>query len=325
MKKKPIRIAITGASGNIGYSLLFRIAKGEMTGENQKIILQLLEIHHDKEKLKALIMELHDCDYQLLEEIIVSKSIEEVFNNADIALLIGAKPRQKGMTRADLLKENASIFSEQGKALNKVANKNIKILVVGNPVNTNALLIIKNAPNLKPEQITALTRLDHNRAVFQLAKKLKTNVSEIKNLIIWGNHSISQCPDISNATCSNGKCEVDMDWYKEDFLPKIQKRGADVIKLRGSSSAASAAEAILGHMHNWLFGTEENSFVSMGVYSTGEYGIAKDIIFSYPVVCKNGNYKIVKNLELDKFVKEKIKESEKELLEEKEKISHLLK
>jgi malate dehydrogenase len=325
MIKKTIRIAITGATGNIGYSLIFRIAKGEMTGEKQNIILQLLGRENDIEKLKALMMELHDCDYPLLKDIVIETDINKVFQNADIALLIGAKPRTNGMTRSDLLKQNALIFKEQGKALNEFANKKIKVLIVGNPVNTNALIVIKNAPNLKEEQITALTRLDHNRAIFQLAKKMEINVSEIKNLIIWGNHSISQCPDLTNATCNGEKCKIDKNWYENEFIPKIQERGNDVIKLRGLSSAASASEAIISHMKDWIFGTRENDFVSMGVYSNGEYGIEKDIVFSFPVECKNGKYKIIKNLKIDDFVRNKMKDSEKELLNEKIKISHLLK
>ena len=323
--KSPIRVAITGAAGQICYSLLFRIASGEMLGKDQPVILQLLEITPAMKVLDAVAMELNDCAFPLLQEIIATDDPAVAFKDANIALMVGAKPRGPGMERADLLKDNGKIFSSLGKIINKAADKNIRICVVGNPANTNAYILAKNAPDLNQHNITALTRLDHNRAIYQLAAKTGSSISDVTKMTIWGNHSTTQVPDISHAKVagSAASSKVDNAWAENDFIPTVAKRGAAVIAARGSSSAASAANGIIDHMHDWVLGTKEGDWVSMAVPSDGSYGVTKGLIFSYPVTCKNGDYSIVQGLELSAFVQQKMKDSEAELAEERETCSDL--
>ncbi|MGO2225962.1 MAG: malate dehydrogenase, partial [Psychrobacter celer] len=278
--KQPLRVAVTGAAGNISYAMLFRIASGEMLGKDQPVILQLLEITPALDALKGVVMELEDCAFPLLAGIVQTDDANVAFKDADYALLVGARPRGPGMERKDLLEANAAIFSAQGKALNEVASRDVKVLVVGNPANTNALIAQRNAPDLDPRNFTAMTRLDHNRAMAQLAEKTDSTVNDIKNMTIWGNHSSTQYPDLTAATV-NGKPAlelVDRDWYENTYIPEVQQRGAAIIKARGASSAASAANAAIAHMRTWALGTDENDWVSMGVYSNGEYGIAEGLI-----------------------------------------------
>ena len=324
--KDPVRIAVTGAAGQICYSLLFRIAAGEMYGNDQPVILQLLEITPALKVLNAVAMELNDCAFPLLADVVCTDSPEAAFKDVDAALFVGAKPRGPGMERADLIIDNGKIFSSLGGVLNSNAKKDVKVCVVGNPANTNAYILKQNAPDINPRNITALTRLDHNRALHQLAEKTDNGIADIKKMVIWGNHSTTQVPDISFATI-NGKAandQVDSKWAQEDFIPTVAKRGAAVIDARGSSSAASAANAILDHMSSWILGTDENDWVSMSVPSDGSYGIAEGLIYSYPVVCKNGDYEIVQNLEVSDFIADKMKASEKELADERETIKDLL-
>jgi len=324
--KKPVRVAVTGAAGQISYSLLFRIAAGEMLGSDQPIILQLLEITPALDALKGVAMELDDCAFPLLDSIIISDDPNVAFKDAQYALLVGARPRGPGMERKDLLEANAAIFSGQGKSLNEVADRSVKVLVVGNPANTNALIAQRNAPDLDPRQFTAMTRLDHNRALTQLAQKTNQSINDISHLTIWGNHSSTQYPDIHH-TKVNGEAAtglIDDAWYQNDFIPTVQQRGAAIIKARGASSAASAANAAIDHMNNWALGSAEDDWVSMGIYSDGSYGIEKGLIYSFPVVCKNGDFEIVQNLELNAFSQEKMKTTEQELIEERDAVAHLL-
>lgn len=324
--KQAKRVTVTGAAGQISYSLLFRIASGHMLGSDQPVILQLLEITPALGALKGVAMELEDCAFPLLHGIVITDDPNLAFKDADYALLVGARPRGPGMERKDLLEANAAIFSVQGKAINQVANRNIKVLVVGNPANTNALIAQRNAPDINPRQFTAMTRLDHNRAIAQLAQKTGTHVTDISKMTIWGNHSSTQYPQISN-TMIKGKAatsQVEESWYKETFIPDVQQRGAAIIKARGASSAASAANAAIDHMHDWALGTPDDNWVSMGVYSDGSYGISKGLIYSFPVTCKNGDFTIVQGLEIDTFSREKMSATEKELCEERDAVSHLL-
>ena len=323
--KSPVRVAITGAAGQICYSLLFRIASGEMLGKDQPVILQLLEITPAMKVLDAVAMELNDCAFPLLEDIVTTDDPNVAFKDANVALMVGAKPRGPGMERADLLKDNGKIFSTLGKIINEVADANIRICVVGNPANTNAYILAQNAPNLNQRNITALTRLDHNRAVFQLADKAGTNLNNVKRMTIWGNHSTTQVPDIGHASISGDAANsvVDNAWAENDFIPTVAKRGGAVIAARGSSSAASAANGIIDHMHDWVLGTAEGDWVSMSVPSDGSYGITEGIIFSYPVTCANGDYSIVQGLENSDFIKAKMKESETELVDERDTCSDL--
>ena len=323
--KSPVRVAITGAAGQICYSLLFRIASGEMLGKDQPVILQLLEITPAMKVLDAVAMELNDCAFPLLQGIVATDDPATAFKGANVALMVGAKPRGPGMERADLLKDNGKIFSSLGKVINEVADENIRICVVGNPANTNAYILAQNAPRINQRNITALMRLDHNRATYQLAEKVGTNLSNVKYMTIWGNHSTTQVPDISHATISGeaAPSKVDSAWADNDFIPTVAKRGAAVIAARGSSSAASAANGIIDHVHDWALGTAEGDWVSMAVPSDGSYGITEGIIFSYPVTCENGDYRIVQGLELSDFIQQKIKASEDELLEERETCSDL--
>ena len=325
--KQPLRVAVTGAAGNISYAMLFRIASGEMLGKDQPVILQLLEITPALDALKGVVMELEDCAFPLLADIVQTDDATVAFKDVDYALLVGARPRGPGMERKDLLEANAAIFSAQGKALNDVASRDVKVLVVGNPANTNALIAQRNAPDLDPRNFTAMTRLDHNRAMAQLAEKTDSTVNDIKNMTIWGNHSSTQYPDLTAATV-NGKPALDLvdrDWYENTYIPEVQQRGAAIIKARGASSAASAANAAIAHMRTWALGSDENDWVSMGVYSNGEYGIAEGLIYSFPVTCKNGDWSIVDGVDVSSdFSKEKMAATEQELSEERDAVAHLL-
>ena len=325
--KQPLRVAVTGAAGNISYAMLFRIASGEMLGKDQPVILQLLEITPALDALKGVVMELEDCAFPLLAGIVQTDDANVAFKDIDYALLVGARPRGPGMERKDLLEANAAIFSAQGKALNEVASRDVKVLVVGNPANTNALIAQRNAPDLDPRNFTAMTRLDHNRAMAQLAQKTDSTVNDIKNMTIWGNHSSTQYPDLTACTV-NGKPALDLvdrDWYENTYIPEVQQRGAAIIKARGASSAASAANAAIAHMRTWALGTDENDWVSMGVYSNGEYGIAEGLIYSFPCTCKNGDWSIVDGVDVSSdFSKEKMTATEQELSEERDAVAHWL-
>jgi len=324
--KQPVRVTVTGAAGQISYSLLFRIAAGEMLGTDQPVILQLLEITPALNALKGVAMELDDCAFPLLQEMVLTDDPMVAFKDTDYALLVGARPRGPGMERKDLLEANAAIFSAQGKAIDAVANKAIKVLVVGNPANTNSLIAQRNAPSINPRQFTAMTRLDHNRAMTQLAQKTGSAVTDINKMLIWGNHSSTQYPDISNTSVKGEAASslVEDSWYKEEFIPTVQKRGAAIIDARGASSAASAANAAIFHMRDWALGTAEGDWTSMGVYSDGSYGIDKGLIYSFPVTCKNGDWEIVQGVEISDFSRERMTETEKELQEERDAVSHLL-
>ena len=325
--KQPLRVAVTGAAGNISYAMLFRIASGEMLGKDQPVILQLLEIAPALDALKGVVMELEDCAFPLLAGIVQTDDATVAFKDVDYALLVGSRPRGPGMERKDLLEANAAIFSAQGKALNDVASRDVKVLVVGNPANTNALIAQRNAPDLDPRNFTAMTRLDHNRAMAQLAEKTDSTVNDIKNMTIWGNHSSTQYPDLTSATV-NGKPALDLvdrEWYEATYIPEVQQRGATIIKARGASSAASAANAAIAHVRTWALGTDENDWVSMGVYSNGEYGIAEGLIYSFPVTCANGDWSIVEGVDVSSdFSKEKMAATEQELSEERDAVAHLL-
>jgi malate dehydrogenase len=318
--KTPVRVTVTGAAGQISYGLLFRIAAGNMLGPDQPVILQLLEIPPAMNALKGVVMELDDCAFPLLHGIVATDDPNVGFKDADYALLVGAMPRKKGMERKDLLTANSKIFSVQGKAINDHAKKDIKVLVVGNPANTNALITMANAPSIKHGNITAMTRLDHNRALSQLAAKTDSHSSEITKMTIWGNHSATQYPDISDAVIGDKKVSdlVDEKWYKETFIPTVQKRGAAIIEARGASSAASAANAAIDHFASWELGTPEGDWVSMAIPSDGSYGIDEGLIYSFPCTCENGEYKIVQGLEIDQFSREKMDATLAELKEERD-------
>jgi len=324
--KAPVRVAVTGAAGQISYSLLFRIAAGEMLGKDQPVILQMLEITPALDALKGVAMELDDCAFPLLAGMVCSDDPNVAFKNADYALLVGARPRGPGMERKDLLEANAAIFSVQGKALNDHASRDVKVLVVGNPANTNALIAQRNAPDLDPRQFTAMMRLDHNRAMSQLAEKTGKSINDVKNVIIWGNHSATQYPDIHNTTVDGADAMglIDQDWYENDFIPTVQQRGAAIIKARGASSAASAANAAIFHMRDWALGTPEGDYVTMGVYSDGSYGIEEGLIYGYPCVCKDGDWTIVQGVEINDFSREKMTATETELKEERDAVKDLL-
>ncbi|ANO50206.1 malate dehydrogenase [Woeseia oceani] len=324
--KKPVRVTITGAAGQIGYQLAFRIASGQMLGSDQPIILQLLEIPQALDALKGVVMELDDCAFPGLAGVVATDDVNEAFRDSDYALLVGARPRGPGMERKDLLQANAQIFSVQGKAMNDHASRDIKVLVVGNPANTNALIASSNAPDIDPRNFTAMTRLDHNRAAAQLAAKTGSHVTDIRQLTIWGNHSATQYPDVHHATVK-GKAAtdlVDQSWLSDDFIPTVQQRGAAIIKARGASSAASAASAAIDHMHDWALGTADGDWVSMGIPADGSYGIEAGIVYSYPVRCKNGDYEIVQDLEVNDFSRERMQATEQELREERAAIEELL-
>jgi malate dehydrogenase len=324
--KQPVRVAITGAAGNLGYALAFRIAAGGMLGPDQPIILQLLEITPALPALQGVVMELNDCAFPLLISAIATDDANVAFKDADYALLVGARPRGPGMERKDLLTANGAIFGPQGKALNAHASRAVKVLVVGNPANTNALIAASNAPDLDRRQFTAMTRLDHNRALSQLAEKTGTHVNDIKKMTIWGNHSATQYPDISQCTVKGQPAAslISPDWYRNEFIPIVQQRGAAIIKARGASSAASAASAAIDHMRDWTLGTAEGDWVSMAVPSDGSYGISEGVIYSYPCICKNGRYEIVQGLPIDDFSREKMQITEQELREERANVEDLL-
>ena len=325
--KNPVRVTITGAAGNIGYALAFRIAAGDMLGPDQPVILQLLEITPALGALQGVVMELNDCAFPLLVGVVATDDASVAFKDTDYALLVGARPRGPGMERKDLLTANGAIFGPQGKALNDYASRDVKVLVVGNPANTNALIAQAAAPDLNPRNFTAMTRLDHNRALSQLAEKTGTHTTDVAKMTIWGNHSSTQYPDISHATVKGkaAKGLVDDTWYKDTFIPVVQQRGAAIIKARGASSAASAASAAIDHMRTWALGTQGDDWVSMAVPADGSYGIAPCIIYSYPCRCKNGDYEIVQGLEVDAFSREKMDATAAELREERAAIEHLLK
>ncbi|HYC36520.1 MAG TPA: malate dehydrogenase [Usitatibacter sp.] len=327
--KKPMRVAVTGAAGQIGYSLLFRIASGEMLGRDQPVILQLLEIPDEKAQkaLKGVMMELDDCAFPLLQSMVAASDAKIAFKDVDVALLVGARPRGPGMERKDLLEANGAIFVPQGRALDEVASRDVKVLVVGNPANTNALIAMKNAPSLKPQQFTAMMRLDHNRAMTQVAQKLGKPVTSVKKMSIWGNHSATQYPDLFHAEVDGqnaAKAINDQQWLESTFIPTVQKRGAAIIDARGLSSAASAANAAIDHVRDWVMGSN-GGWVSMGVPSDGSYGIPEGLMFGYPVSTAEGKYEIVKGLEHNDFAKAKIAATQKELNEERAAIAHLLK
>ena len=313
--KAPVRVAVTGAAGQISYSLLFRIASGDMLGKDQPVILQLLEITPAMEALKGVIMELEDGAFPLVDGIVGTDDANVAFKDANYALLVGARPRGPGMERKDLLEANAAIFSAQGKAINDNASKDIKVLVVGNPANTNALIAQRNAPDINPRQFTAMTRLDHNRGMAQLANKLGKTVNDITKMTIWGNHSSTQYPDLHHCEV-DGKVAIDQveqDWYEGTYIPEVQQRGA-----------ASAASAAVDHMRSWALGTADGDWVSMGIYSDGSYGIQEGLIYSFPCTCKDGDWSIVQGLEVNDFSRGKMEATEKELAEERDAVSHLL-
>ena len=324
--KSPVRIAVTGAAGQIGYALLFRIAAGEMLGKDQPIILQLLEVTPAMKMLEGVVMELQDCAFSTLASVETSDNPDVAFKNADYAYLVGARPRGPGMERKDLLEANAAIFSVQGKALNKHASHNIRVLVVGNPANTNALIILNNVPDLHPRNITAMMRLDHNRAVGQLAEKAGKTVNDVRKMTVWGNHSTTQFPDIHHATVAGKPAMslVDQARYESAYIPRVAKRGAEIINVRGASSAASAANAAIEHMRDWVNGTASDSWVSMGIPSDGSYGIPKGLVYSFPVTCSGGEYKIVQGLAINSFSQARMDATRKELEEERDAIKHLL-
>ena len=323
--RDPIRIAVTGAAGHIGYALLFRIASGAILGQDQPVILQLLEIPPAMNALAGVSMELEDCAFPLLRGIVQADDPELAFKDADFALLVGSRPRGPGMERKDLLEANAAIFSVQGKALNDHASRSVRVLVVGNPANTNALIAQRNAPDLHPSQFTAMTRLDHNRALTQLAEKTGARVTDIEGLAIWGNHSATQYPNIFQARVAGKPASelVDLTWVNDNFIPTVQQRGAAIIEARGLSSAASAANAAIGHLRDWQQGTNGN-IVSMGVHSDGSYGIEPGLIYSFPCTCADGRYAIVQGLEIDDYSRGKLQATERELIEERDSVAHLL-
>ncbi|MDH3587602.1 MAG: malate dehydrogenase [Gammaproteobacteria bacterium] len=324
--KSPVRVTITGAAGQIGYQLAFRIASGQMLGNEQPVILQLLEIPQALDALKGVVMELDDCAFTTLAGIVATDDPNDAFKDSDYALLVGARPRGPGMERKDLLEANAAIFSVQGKAINDQASRDIRVLVVGNPANTNALIASSNAPDIDAGNFTAMTRLDHNRAIAQLAQKTGSHVSDVRRMIIWGNHSATQYPDISHAGVAGKPARelVDEAWLTDDFIPVVQQRGAAIIKARGASSAASAASAAIDHMHDWALGTSDDDWVSMAIPADGSYGIEPGVIYSYPVRCGGGNYEIVQGLDIDDFSRSRMDATEAELREERAAIESLL-
>lgn len=323
--KAPVRVAVTGAAGQIGYALLFRIAAGDMLGPDQPVILHLLEITPALPALQGVVMELNDCAFPLLAGVVATDDVNVAFKDVDYALLVGARPRGPGMERKDLLEANGAIFAPQGKALNDHAKRDVRVLVVGNPANTNSLIAQQNAPDLDPKCFTAMVRLDHNRALSQLAEKTGKHTTDIKKVTIWGNHSSTQYPDLHHATVGGKPALslVDQAWYEKDFIPTVQQRGAAIIKARGASSAASAASAAIDHMRTWALGTAEGDWVSMGIPSDGSYGIQPGVIYGYPVTVKNGKYEIVQGLEINDFSRARMDATDKELREERAGVEHL--
>ena len=321
---EPLTVSVTGAAGQIGYALVFRIASGQLLGDDTPVTLRLLEIPPAMDAARGVIMEIDDCAFPLVAGVEATDDPDAAFDGADIALLVGSRPRTAGMERGDLLEANAAIFSVQGKALNDHAARDVKVLVVGNPANTNCLIAQRNAPDLDPRNFTAMTRLDHNRAMAQLAARTGSPVASIRGLAIWGNHSATQYPDLHPATVGGTPAMelVDMDWYRADFIPRVQQRGAEIIAARGASSAASAANAAIDHVRDWMLGTDE--IVSMGVFSDGSYGIEEGLIYSYPVTCGGGSWEIVPNLAINDFSREKMRATEDELKAERDAVAHLL-
>jgi malate dehydrogenase len=329
MPKAPVRVAVTGAAGQIGYSLLFRIAGGEMLGADQPVILQMLEIPDEKAQkaLKGVMMELDDCAFPLLHGMVAAADPMVAFKDVNVALLVGARPRGPGMERKDLLEANGKIFGPQGSALDKVASRDVKVLVVGNPANTNCLIAMKNAPSLKSTQFTGMMRLDHNRATSQLAAKLGKPVTSIRKVTVWGNHSATQYPDVFQAEADGKKAWSlvnDQAWLESKFIPTVQKRGAAIIEARGLSSAASAANAAICHVRDWMHGTRDGDWVTMGVPSDGSYGIPEGVIYGYPVTCKGGRYEVVKGIEISEFSRKRMDATLKELHEERDGVKGLL-
>ena len=326
MSKQPVRVAVTGAAGQIGYALLFRIASGSMLGPDQPIILHLLEITPALGALEGVVMELKDCAFPMLKDVVTTDDPNVAFKDADFAFLVGARPRGPGMERKDLLEANGSIFGPQGRALNDYASRDVKVIVVGNPANTNALIAQANAPDLDPKCFTAMVRLDHNRAISQLAEKTGVDSTDITNMTIWGNHSATQYPDLHEVKIAGADAlsKVDQAWYEGTFIPEVQQRGAAIIKARGASSAASAASAAIDHMRDWALGTPEGDWVSMAIPSDGSYGIAEGVIYGYPVTCKGGKYEIVQGLEINDFSRSRMEATETELREERDAIADLL-
>lgn len=324
--KAPVRVTVTGAAGQIGYALLFRIASGAMLGDDQPVILQLLDITPALDALEGVRMELDDCAFPLLAGIVCTDDPNVGFKDCDYALLVGARPRGPGMERKDLLEANAAIFSTQGKALNDHASRDVKVLVVGNPANTNALIAQRNAPDLDPRNFTAMMRLDHNRAKTQLAQKTGKAVTDVRHMTVWGNHSATQYPDLFNTEVAGTPAMelVDQGWYEETFIPTVQQRGAAIIKARGASSAASAANAAIDHMRDWALGTPADDWVSMGIYSDGSYGITEGLIYSFPCRCKDGQWEIVQGLDIGEFSQGRMAATEQELTEERDAVKHLL-
>ena len=329
MSKPPVRVAVSGAAGQLGYALLFRIASGEMLGKDQPVILQMLEIPDEKvqKALQGVMMELDDCAFPLLHGMISTADPMVAFKDVEFALLVGARPRGPGMERKDLLEANGRIFAPQGKALDAVASRNVRVLVVGNPANTNALIAMKSAPSLKPTRFTAMMRLDHNRAVSQVAQKIGKPIASVTKITVWGNHSATQYPDLFQAECEGRKVWPlinDQAWLENTFIPTVQKRGAAIIAARGLSSAASAANAAIGHMRDWVLGSPDGNWVTMGIPSDGSYGIAEGVLYGYPVTCRSGEYQIVKSIEISDFGRKRMEATLKELHEEREGIRHLL-
>jgi malate dehydrogenase len=324
--KKPVTVTITGAAGNIGYALAFRVASGQMLGADQPVNLNLLEIQNAAAAVQGVVMELNDCAFPTLNKVAAGSDASIAFKDCEFAMLVGARPRGPGMERKDLLLENAKIFSAQGKALDAVASREVRVLVVGNPANTNSLIAQRNAPSLSPKRFTAMTRLDHNRGLAQLTEKTGKGLADIKKVIIWGNHSATQYPDLHHATVGGKPAlsQVEESWFKESFIPTVQQRGAAVIKARGTSSAASAASAALDHIHDWMLGTPAGDWVSMGIASDGSYGIPEGVIYSYPVTCKAGEYSIVQGLDINEFSREKMSATHRELLEERDGVKDLI-
>ena len=324
--KKPVTVTITGAAGNIGYALAFRVASGQMLGADQPVSLNLLEITPALPAVRGVVMELNDCAFPTLHAVSATDDARVAFKDCNFAMLVGARPRGPGMERKDLLLENAKIFSAQGKALDAVASRDVRVLVVGNPANTNSLIAQRNAPSLPAASFTAMTRLDHNRALAQLAEKTGVAVADVRKVIIWGNHSATQYPDLHHATvgAKAALSLVEQSWFKENFIPTVQQRGAAIIKARGTSSAASAASAARDHIHDWIHGTAAGDWVSMGVPSDGSYGIPAGVIYSYPVTCKGGAYSIVQGLSVDEFSRGKMTATHQELLEERDGVKDLI-
>ena len=324
--KQPITVTITGAAGQIGYALAFRVASGAMLGPDQPVNLNLLEITPALPQLQGVVMELTDCAFPTLNKVTATDDAKVAFRDSGVALLVGARPRGPGMERKDLLLANAQIFSAQGKAINEVASRQIRVLVVGNPANTNALIASRNAKDIDPKQFTAMTRLDHNRAIGLLAEKLGAHVTDVKKAIIWGNHSATQYPDLHHCTVKGRPAleQVDAAWYADTFIPTVQQRGAAVIKARGSSSAASAASAAIDHVRTWMLGSPAGDFVSMGVMADGSYGIPEGVVYSYPVTTSAGSYSVVKGLEINEFSRARMSATDKELREERDGVKDLI-